>query len=292
MPTLLPIRSEAAFRRIALFLSIGVFCLVRPFEIRMAGQTQQTSGAATLSDAQFSFYSARYAEAAALTLALRAADPEALASYELRSSALMFLIKGALDGVPDGEKEEALRRCAVCAGLMADFSRETASGQRLARARLKTHPADDDARFILAKLDLNYVWLHLGTLGRRTGWNEYWEGRKSLDTVLKRRPDDIRAQVARAWIDYIVDTRMPRGTKWILGGGSRKHALEVVRKAALAEGDRFMRAEAAFALLEMERREKNLPAAVAVARGLTREFPENREVAAFLASSESQAATR
>ena len=36
----------------------------------------------------------------------------------------------------------------------------------------------------------------------------------------------------------------------------------------------------------MEQRERNLPEAVEVARGIARDFPENREVAAFLAANE------
>jgi len=61
--------------------------------------------------------------------------------------------------------------------------------------------------FFLGKLDLNYVWLQLGPLRRKTGWDEYWEARRSLDAVLKANPRHVRARVARAWIDYIVDTR-------------------------------------------------------------------------------------
>ena len=266
-----------------LALSSAVACLVATVPaFSSAGLPREEGLGVTLSDAQLSFYNARYAQAAAQTLELREADPDGLESYELRSSALLFQLKGALGAKTD--KEEALKQCLPCADLMAEFARETARGQMLARARLKTDPDDDQARFLLAKLDLNYVWLHLGTLGRKTGWNEYWEGRRSLDVVLKRHPDDIRAQVARAWVDYIVDTKMPRGTKWLLGGGSKKRALLVVRKAATAEGDLFVRAEAAFALLEMEIRERNLTEAVAVARALAREFPENLEVSAFLAA--------
>ena len=44
--------------------------------------------------------------------------------------------------------------------------------------------------------------------------------------------------------------------------------------------------EAAFALWEMEVKERHLPEAVAVARGLAREFPENGEVMAFLSANE------
>jgi hypothetical protein len=234
-----------------------------------------------LLDAQRCFYNARYTEAAAATLELRAAGSEELGGYELRSSALLFQLKRALGAHPDND--EALKLCESCAGLMIDFARETENGQSLARSRLSASPQDDTARFLLAKLDLNYLWLELGTLGHKRGWSEYWEARRGLDAVLKRDPGNVRARVARAWIDYIVDTRMPRGTKWVLGGGSRQRALLAVREAASADADFFVRVEAAFALWEMEVRERNLPEAVAIARGLARDVPENREVAEFLA---------
>jgi hypothetical protein len=239
-----------------------------------------------LLDAQRCFYNANYAEAAAATLELRAAGPGELGGYELRSSALLFELKRALGAYPDKDKDESLRLCESCARLMIDFARETRNGQSLARVRLSASPQDDAARFFLAKLDLNYLWLELGTLGRKKGWNEYWEARRGLDAVLKRDPANVRARVARAWIDYIVDTRMPRGTKWVLGGGSRQRALLAVRDAAGADADFFVRVEAAFALWEMEVRERHLPEAVAVARSLARDVPDNREVAAFLAENE------
>src|SRR4029077_20535197 len=100
----------------------------------------------------------------------------------------------------------------------------------------------------LGKLDLNYVWLQLGPLGRKKGWDEYWEARRSLDAVLKRNPGHVRARVARAWIDYIVDTRMPRGTRWVLGGGDRKRALSTMQESADAEAAYFVHVEALFAL--------------------------------------------
>ncbi|HXW06452.1 MAG TPA: hypothetical protein VD833_14545 [Vicinamibacterales bacterium] len=37
--------------------------------------------------------------------------------------------------------------------------------------------------FFLGKVDLNDVWLQSGTLGRKPGWDEYWEARRSLDQV-------------------------------------------------------------------------------------------------------------
>ena len=94
----------------------------------------------------------------------------------------------------------------------------------------------------------------------------------------------MRAQVARAWIDYIVDTKVTLGFRWVLGGGDRKKALETMHRAALEMGDPFARTEAGFGLWEMEIREKNFPEAVAIARVLARDYPENAELARFLAA--------
>jgi hypothetical protein len=234
----------------------------------------------TFTDAQNLFYNGRYDAAAVLTLALRSSDPEDLASYELRTSALLFELKHAI-GEP-ADKEKAFKRCVVCPELMAAFLSDTARGQALARARLRATPGDEAALFFLGKIDLNYVWLQLGPLGRKKGWDEYWEARKSLDAVLKQNPRNVRAAVARAWIDYIVDTKMPRGTRWVLGGGSKQRALAAMREAANAETEFFVHAEAAFALWEMQVRERNTTEATEVARGLAHTFPENRQLAKFL----------
>jgi hypothetical protein len=134
----------------------------------------------------------------------------------------------------------------------------------------------------LGKIDLNYVWLQLGTRGRKTGWDQYWEARNSLDQVLERNPSHLRARVARAWIDYIVGTKMPRGTRWLLGGGNKKKGLRIVREAASAEGEFFERTEAVFALWDMQVRERELVEAVATAQQLARDFPDNRELTKFL----------
>jgi hypothetical protein len=50
------------------------------------------------------------------------------------------------------------------------------AGVALAHERLQSTPDDDTARFFLGKLNLNYVWLQLGPLGRKTGWDQYWPG--------------------------------------------------------------------------------------------------------------------
>ena len=170
----------------------------------------------------------------------------------------------------------------ACAELLSLFVTETRRGQAIARARLKVQPEDEETLFFLGKLDLNYVWLQLGTLGRKTGWDEYWEARRSLDKVLKANPEHVRAKVARAWVDYIVDTRMPRGTRWLLGGGNKKRGMRAVAEAATVAADTYVRAEAGFALWDMQVRERNLQEAVATARTLARDFPDNQELTKFI----------
>jgi len=233
-----------------------------------------------LSDAQHLFYSGRYEDAVAIAAPLRSSEAEDLAAYELRTSALHFQIKRALGQA--ASKGKAFTQCVVCPALMADFLSDTADGQTRARARLRTNRQDESAMFFLGKLDLNYVWLQLETLGRRTGWDEYWEARRSLDAVLKRNPGHVRARVARAWIDYIVDIKLPRGTKWLLGGGNKKRALLVVREAANAEADFFIQVEARFALWEMSVRDGDVTQAIATARGLARDLPANQDLIRFL----------
>lgn len=235
----------------------------------------------TLTEAQSLFYNAHYEGAATMALGLHLPGAEDLPIVELRSSALLFQIRALLEGRGTA-KDDALKRCATCPALIADFLEEIHRGQSLARTALQNDPADDTALFFLGKLDLNYVWLQLGPLRRKTGWDEYWEARHSLDAVLKHDPRHVRAHIARAWIDYIVDTKMPWGTRWLLGGGNRKKALIDVRAAADMDADFFTHAEAEFALWDMQVRERAMTPATEVARRLARDFPDNRELAAFL----------
>jgi hypothetical protein len=264
----------------------AVVCLVLALSVYPAahGATASAVAGPTLADAQQLFYNAHYEAAASLMLELRASDPENLANDEMRTSALLFQLKGLLEGPSekDADKAQALARCTACPDLIRAFIADTHHGQALARAALKTQPTDEAALFYLGKIDLNYVWLQLGPLGRRTGWDEYWEARKSLDAVLKTNPQNVRAMIARAWIDYIVDTKMPWGTRWVLGGGSRKRAVAAVRQAAAIDADFFVHAEAEFALWNMQVRERDMVPATVVARRLAHDFPDNREVAAFL----------
>ena len=250
----------------------------------------------TLEDAQSHFYNARYQEAADLALALRASNTEDLANHELRSSALLFQLKVLLEPRDEKhttskkrDKDRALKNCAPCQQLMAEFFKDVTHGQTLARGMLKANPRDETALFYLGKLNLNYVWLQLGPLGRKTGWDEYWEARRSLDAVIRDHPRHVRALVARAWIDYIVDTKMPWGNRWLLGGGSRKRALSAVREAASIESDFYSHTEAEFALWDLQVRERQMAQATEVAKRLAKNFPDNPEVASFLANGDSTA---
>jgi len=248
--------------------------------LTFVGLRAEGASLATLHAAQMMFYNGRYAEAATAAAELCKAAVEALPACELKSAAIHFQIRRAIGDVPD--KGKAFTQCGGCSAWFTTFVAEIRQAQGVARAQLKTNPGDDEALFFLGKMDLNYVWLQLGTLGRKTGLEEYREARRSLDAVLKRNPRHVRAKVARAWIDYIVDTKMPFGTKWVLGGGNKKRGLQAAREAAGAEADLFIRAEAVFALWELQVREKDITGAVATARRLAIDFPDNPEVRKFL----------
>ena len=77
---------------------------------------------------------------------------------------------------------------------------------------------------------------------------------------------------------------MPWGTEWMLGGGNRKKALAVMREASDDTDDFYDTAEALFGLWDMQVREKNRPAALQSARRLAVMFPNNPEVARFVAA--------
>jgi hypothetical protein len=236
----------------------------------------------SLDEAQRLFYSGQYQTAAVLALNERSTDSRNLSASELRSSALLFQIRREMGDATDRDK--AWKACSACQELMSAFLTEITHGRTMAKARLAAKPDDEDALFFLGKLDLNYVWLYAGTLGKKTGWSEYWEARKSLDAVLKANPGHVRARVARAWIDYIVDTKLPRMTRWMLGGGNKKRGMLAVEEAARLEAEPYAQAEARFALWDMQVRERNIVNAVATARDLSRDFPENRELVKFLNS--------
>jgi hypothetical protein len=239
-----------------------------------------TASADGIAAAQREYYNARYESAARLTLDACTSDVGSVEACELHTAALLFQMKALLGDQQN--KDKAWKQCASCPALLSAFKVALARGQSLARARLLTDPADDEALFLLGKLNLNYVWLQLGTLGHRTGWNEYWEGRRSLDAVLSRQPTHVRARVARGWIDYIIATKMRRGTRWLLGGGNKKRSMLAIREAAGAEADFFTRTEARFSLWDIQVRERDTSGALATAAILIRDFPDNQELKRFM----------
>jgi hypothetical protein len=252
------------------------------------------AAASPLDEAQRLFYSGEYDAAAALALAERLAHSDNLAAFELRMSALHFAIRRALGPrdstrVPSGDhRDRAWKACTRCHELFSEFLHEFNLGRAAARTRLTHSPKNVEALFFLGKLNLNYVWLQLGTRGHRTGWSEYWEARRSLDSALALEPGLVRARVARALIDYIVDTRVPRGFRWVLGGGDRKRGLQAVQDATLETAPPYVQAEAMFALWDLQVRERHLTDAVETARILAREFPANRELSKFLSTHDLQ----
>jgi len=254
-----------------------------------AQETSDRAVHATLQEAQRFFYNGDYDEAAAVTHVLCSERPDDLDACELRTASLHFQIKKALGETGQrGNKITAWDACAACPALMAAFVAETASGQAFARARLKLRPHDEKTLFFLGKMDLNYVWLQLGTLGRKTGWDEYWEARRSLDEVLRMNPAHVRGRVARAWVDYIVGSSVPRGVRWVLGGGNKTRGLLAVREVVESGGGEFFdQIEATFALWDMQIREHEVPGAIATAKVLARHFPENRELRTFLTTFDS-----
>ena len=239
------------------------------------------TSSALLDRANHLFYSGAYEASASLALDVRTRDVVNLEASELRTAALHFQIRRAL-GTPK-DRGKAWKECDVCQELMPVFLDEFTLGRAAARAAVEADPADDKALFLLGKLDLNYVWLQLATVGRKTGWGEFREARASLKTVLERRPDHIRAKVAQAWIDYIVATSLPPGTRWLVGGGNKKRGLLAVEQAAQADAPPYVNAEARFALWDMRAREKNFEEAVITASALSADFPNNRELVRFIA---------
>ena len=270
----------APSRRMTAVLLLAVVCVA---SAALAQESASVPKPGTLEDAHRAYYNGRYEAAAAMTLDPCMTGENGLAACELYTAALHFQIKRAMGQSAD--RGQAWKACAICPSVMTAFKAALARGQTVARARLREQPTDDETRFLLGKLDLNYVWLQAGTIGRKTGWAEYKEARHSLDAVLERQPGHKRARVARAWIDYIVDSKLPWGTRWLLGGGNKKRGLAVVREAAEAESDFFVRTDARFSLWDMQVREGDVDGARETARILVRDFPENQELRRFVGAS-------
>ena len=146
-------------------ISFAVFAAVA-----MLASTSAYANTPSIDDAQRAFFNARYEAASDLALALQGSDAGGLEAIEVRTSALHFLLRDALG--PDADKARAFAQCSTCATLLKAFLSDTAKGQAIARAHLDVDPGDANALFYLGKLNLNYVWLHVETLGRKTGWGD------------------------------------------------------------------------------------------------------------------------
>jgi tetratricopeptide (TPR) repeat protein len=239
-------------------------------------------GAATIDDAQRLFYTARFEESAATALELIQADPANLAAWEVRTSALHFQLRRLLGDGKD--KKAAFAKCSECSKVLATFLEDVNQGRAAARAQISEDPLNDELRFFLGKMDLSYLWLQLATLDRKTGWSEYWEAKKLLEAIIEKQPMHVRARVARAWMDYIVGTRVPWGTRWVMGGGNKSRGLKMVREAAQTPADFYTRVEAQFGLWEMLTRDGKRAEALVVAKELLVTFPENKDLVRFVES--------
>jgi hypothetical protein len=243
--------------------------------------------AATLDEAQRLFYTALFQESAAAAKSIADAEPENLAAWEVRTSALHFQLRRLL-GEPK-DRKAAMAKCADCRALLDTFLEDVNRGRAAARARIAKAPDDEEARFFLGKLDLSYLWMQLSTLGRKTGWDEYWEAKRILEAMIEKNPMHVRARVARAWMDYIVGTRVPWGTRWVMGGGSKSRGLKMVREAAATPADYYIRVEAQFGLWEMLTRDGKRDEAVGIAKELLVKFPENKDLIKFVETAGRQA---
>ena len=239
-------------------------------------------GAATLDEAQRLFYTALFQESAAEAKAITDAEPDNLAAWEVRTSALHFQLRRLL-GEPK-DRKAAMAKCAECRTVLATFLDDVNRGRAAARERIAKAPDDEEARFFLGKLDLSYLWMQLSTLGRKTGWDEYWEAKRLLEDILEKNPMHVRARVARAWMDYIVGTRVPWGTRWVMGGGSKSRGLRMVQEAAQTQASLCTKVEAQFGLWEMLTRDGRRDEAVGVAKELLVKFPENKDLQRFVES--------
>lgn len=248
-----------------------------------AGRVDAVSSATPLEAAQRLFYTSKFAAAADQALQLITQTPSDLAAFELRTSALHFQIRRASGTGKD--RKAAMAACKACPPLLEVFFAEIKRGREAARKRLAEAPDDEQAMYYLAKMDTSYLFMQLSTVGKRTGWDEYWEAKRLLEKVMAKDPEHVRAQVAQAWMEYVVGTRVPWGTRWLMGGGSRDRGLRAMRKAAAAPGDFYSEVEADFALWEMLVREGKRDEAVPVARELLARFPENEELAKFISGS-------
>ena len=199
-----------------------------------------------------------------------------LATRELRTSALLFQVRRAIGSAKD--KDKALKQCAACGALMDAFQVETARGLDLARARLKTHPGDDEALFFLGQIQPESRVAAPRDAGAqdRMGSSTGKRGRAST-----RSSHALHITLAHGSHAHGSTTSSTRGCRAGRAGCSaaatRSARCSRFAKRPAPTRTFFVHAEAAFALWDLHVREKDLVEATRLARDLARDFPENLE---------------
>lgn len=253
---------------------LGVVFLVLPIAL-------QAGYADTTEKGWQALFNADYRRAERLGRQAQALDPGNPAGYELGSTAILFQLRELVGSDGSREKSELrFENCRECQPLLREFELEERLGLQAARRRKASNNKDMDARFFLARLQLNRVWLNLQVLRKKSGWDEYWEAKNEIQAVLEQSPEHARGLTASAWIEYIVSKRNPI-FRIILGGGSKEEAVARLRKAVMAaETTPSAKAEAQFGLMEMLSNEGAHAEAMHLAEALCAKFPGNRDVCA------------
>jgi hypothetical protein len=230
-------------------------------------------------------YREDYLAAEAEVLAARAAAPDDLDTYELRTTLVILRIARAM---ADARKkpDDFLSRCDWCEGSLASFDRDRQEGIRLADRRISEHPDDEHALYVRARLDLNWTWLQKGVLDRRRGLETFRNGRDMLRRILARNPRHIRSLIALAEIEHVL-ARQNLPTRIFMrpfiGSGNREEGYRQIALAiALSPKGSVEEAEAKFALWDMLSEDRRFREASAQAAELKTRFAENSTLEKFL----------
>ncbi len=248
------------------------------FSLAPVSGTAEGKELTKLEQAKEAFFNERYAEAEELARSAREDDPDDPETYELRTAILVFQVRAEVKGLGKTREDEIDgKNCQACAKLAAEIDSDVEKGLEKCKAVLVREPDSVRARFFFARLTLNRLWFHLetGHRGRRE-WGEFKEAKRLLDSILAKADgrSDIRAITARAWLDYVVGSRA-----WyeriFLGGGSKKNAIESLRRAVKLPGGEYDRAEARISLMQFLAEEKREDEAREIASELTLRFPDS-----------------
>jgi len=206
-------------------------------------------------------------------------DPE---SYELFSTVIIADLRRKL-GVFQGERVRDLSRLDGLTDEIGLCDQQIFFGISKALQYLAKPGQQDDerARFLLARLHANRLWLILQILGEHKGYGDYRNARNIAEAILKQDPFNARVLVLLGWINYSIGsqgffTRTLLRLGWVTG--DVQVALAYFRRAVSAACDRWEKAEAQFSLLSALLSEKQWKEAHELAVGLSRDFPANRRL--------------